>query len=85
MKYDSYLENEQKNQVVTDKSRKRKLVTDKIVLVKKEMKDFLDYIASLDTDTTKYSFETKKKRGFTLKRKCFLKKQNREGKISFSS
>ena len=47
MKYDSYLENEKKNQFVAKKSRKRKLVTDKIVLVKKEKKDLFalnDYL-----------------------------------------
>ena len=51
MKYGSYLENEKKNQIVREKS--RKLVTDKIVLVKKEKKDLLNSIASLDTDITK--------------------------------
>ena len=56
MKYDCYLENEKKNQVVAEKSRKRKLVTDEIMLVKKEKKDLLDCIASLDTDATKCSF-----------------------------
>ena len=66
MKYDSYLENEKKNQVVTEKSRKRKLVTDEIVLVKKEKKDLLDCIVSLDTDITKYSFEAEKKKDFAL-------------------
>ena len=39
---------------------KKKLVTDDIVLVKKEKKDLLDCIASLDTDTTKCSFEAEK-------------------------
>ena len=64
MKYDSYLENEKKSQVVAEKSRKRKLVTDELVLVKKEKKDLLDYIASLDTDITKCSFEVEKKKDF---------------------
>ena len=36
MNYDRYLENEKKNQVVTETSRKRKVVTDEIVLLKKE-------------------------------------------------
>ena len=38
----------------------------KIVLWKKEKKDLLDCIASLDTDITKYSFEAEKKKDFTL-------------------
>ena len=54
MKYDNYLENEKKKQVLTEKSRKRKLITDEIVIVKKEKKVLLDCIASLDTDVTKY-------------------------------
>ena len=62
MKYDNYLENENKKQVLTEKSRKRKLITDEIVIVKKEKKDVLDCIASLDTDITKYSFEAEKKK-----------------------
>ena len=66
MKYDNYLENEKKKQVLTEKSRKRKLITDEIVIVKKEKKDLLDRIASLDTDITKYSFEAEKKKDFTL-------------------
>ena len=66
MKYDNYLENEKKKQVLTEKSRKRKLITDEIVIVKKEKKDLLDHIASLDTDITKYSFEAEKKKDFTL-------------------
>ena len=66
MKYDNYLENEKKKQVLTEKSRKRKLITDEIVIVKKEKKDLLDCIASLDTDITKYSFEAEKKKDFTL-------------------
>ena len=41
MKYDCYLENEKKNQVLTEILRKRKLVTDEIGFVKKE-KDLLD-------------------------------------------
>ena len=65
MKQDSDLENKKKNQVVTEKPRKGKLVVDEIVLVKKEKKDLLDCIASLDTDVTKYSFEAEKKKGFT--------------------
>ena len=48
------IKSSQKNQM------KRKLVTDDIVLVKKEKKDLLDCIASLDTDTTKCSFEAEK-------------------------
>ena len=62
MKYDNYLENEKKKQVLTEKSRKRKLVIDEIVIVKKEKKDLLDCIASLDTDITKCSFEAEKKK-----------------------
>ena len=54
MKYDNYLENEKKKQVLTEKSRKRKLITDEIVIVKKEEKVLLNCIASLDTDVTKY-------------------------------
>ena len=68
MKYDCYLENEKKNQVLTEILRKRKLVTDEIGFVKKE-KDLLDEIASLaslDTDITKYSFEVEKKKDLTL-------------------
>ena len=48
------IKSSQKNQM------KRNLVTDEIVLVKKEKKDLLDCIASLDTDTTKCSFEAEK-------------------------
>ena len=66
MKYDSWLENEKKKKVLTEKSRKRKLITDEIVIVKKEKKDLLDCIASLDTDITKYSFQLEKKKDFTL-------------------
>ena len=69
MTYDSSIENEKKNQVATEKSRKRKLVTDEIVSVNKEKKDLLDCIASLDTDITdiaKYKFEAEKEKGFTL-------------------
>ena len=66
MKYDSWLENEKKKKVLTEKSRKRKLITDEIVIVKKEKKDLLDCIASLDTDITKYSFDAEKKKDFTL-------------------
>ena len=36
------------------------------VIVKKEKKDLLDCITSLDTDITKYSFQAEKKRDFTL-------------------
>ena len=63
MKYDNYLENEKKKQVLTEKSRKRKLITDDIVIVKKGKMDILDCIASLDTDINdikKYSFEAEK-------------------------
>ena len=63
MKYDNYLENEKKKQVLTEKSRKRKLITDEIVIVKKGKMDILDCIASLDTDINdikKYSFEAEK-------------------------
>ena len=66
MKYDNYLQNEDKKQVLTEKSRKRKLITDEIVIVKKEKKDLLDCIASVDTDITKYTFEVEKKKDFTL-------------------
>ena len=66
MKYDNYLDNQKKIQVLTEKSRKRKLITDEIVIVKKEKKDLLDCIASLDTDITKYSFQLEKKKDFTL-------------------
>ena len=37
-----------------------------IVLVKKENKDLLDCIASLDTNITKYCFKVEKKKDFTL-------------------
>ena len=57
-------ENKKKNQVVTEKSRKRRLVTDEIVLVKKEKECLLDCIASVNTD--KYSFGAEKKKDFTL-------------------
>ena len=60
MKYDNYLENEKKKQVLTEKSRKRKLITDEIVIVKKGKMDILDCIASLDTDIKKYSVEAEK-------------------------
>ena len=60
MKYDNYLENEKKKQVLTEQSRKRKLITDEIVIVKKGKMDILDCIASLDTDIKKYSFEAEK-------------------------
>ena len=66
MKYDNYLENEKKKQVLTGKSSKRKLIAEEIVIVKKEKKDLLDHIASHDTDITKYSFEAEKKKDFTL-------------------
>ena len=66
MKYDNYLENEKKKQVLTEKSRKRKLITDEIVIVKKEKKDLLDCIASLDTDISKYNFEAEKKKDLKL-------------------
>ena len=36
------------------------------VIVKKEKKDLLDCITSLDTDITKYSFQAEKKKDFTL-------------------
>ena len=65
MKYGNYLENEKKKQVLTEKSKKRILITDEIVIVKKEKEDLLDRIASLDTDITKYSFEAEKKKDFT--------------------
>ena len=55
-----------KKQVLTENSRKRNLITDEIVIVKKEKKDLLDCIASLDTDITKYSFQLEKKKDFTL-------------------
>ena len=82
MKYDSCLENEKKNQVVTEKSRKRKSVTDEIVLVKKETKGLLDCIASRDTDITKYIFEAEKKKRFTLltKTNAFRKSKTEKGK-----
>ena len=38
--------------------------------MKKERKDLLDCIASLDTDITKYSFEAEKKKDFTLLNKA---------------
>ena len=63
MKYDNYLENEKKKQVLTEKSRKRKLITYEIVIVKQGKMDILDCIASLDTDINdikKYSFEAEK-------------------------
>ena len=66
MKYGNYLENEKKKQVLTENSKKRILITDEIVIVKKEKEDLLDCIASLDTDITKYSFEAEKKKDFTL-------------------
>ena len=62
MKYDNSLENEKKKQVLTEKSRKRKLITDEIVTVKKEKKDLLDRIASLDAGITKYSFEAERRK-----------------------
>ena len=55
-----------KKQVLTENSRKRNLITDEIVIVKKEKKDLLDCIASLDTDITKYTFEVEKMKDFTL-------------------
>ena len=84
MKYDCYLENEKKNQVLTEILRKRKLVTDEIGLVKKE-KDLLDWIASLaslDTDITKYSFEVEKKKDLTLltKANAFQKSETEKQK-----
>ena len=66
LKYDNYLENEKKKQVLTEKSRKRKLITHETMIVKKEKKDLLDRIASVDTDITTYSFEAEKKKDFTL-------------------
>ena len=66
MKYDYYLDNQKKKQILTEKSRKRKLIADLIATVKKENKDLLDCLASLDTDITKYSFEAEKKKDFTL-------------------
>ena len=72
-----------KNQVVTEKSRKRKLVTDEIVLVKKEKEYLLDCIASVNTD--KYSFGAEKKKDFTLPIKENAFRKNGEGNINCSS
>ena len=82
MKYGSYLENEKKKQVLTEKSKKRKLITDEIVIVKKAKKDLLDRTASLDTDITKYSFEAEKKKDFTLltKANAFRNTKTDQGK-----
>ena len=87
MKYDNYLENEKKKQVLTEKSRKRKLVIDEIVIVKNEKKDLLDCIASLDTDITKYSFDAEKKKDFTLltKANAFRNTKTEKEKIICSS
>ena len=87
MKYDNYLENEKKKQVLTEKSRKRKLITDEIVIVKKEKKDLLDCIASVDTDIAKYSFEAEKKKDFTLltKANAFRNTKTEKEKIICSS
>ena len=38
MKYGNYLENEKKKQVLAEKSKKRKLITDEIVIVKRAKK-----------------------------------------------
>ena len=53
----------------------------KIVLWKKEKKDLLDCIASLDADITKYSFEAEKKKDFTLltKANAFRKSKTEKG------
>ena len=87
MKYDKCLENEKKKQVLTEKSRKRKLVIDEIVIVKNEKKDLLDCIASLDTDITKYSFDAEKKKDFTLltKANAFRNTKTEKEKIICSS
>ena len=84
MKYDSYLEDGKKNQIVTEKSRKRKLVTDEIVLMKKEKNDLLDCIASLGTDIIKYSFEAEKNKGCTLltKENAFRKSKQKEKSVA---
>ena len=83
MKYDRYLENEKKNQVVKEKSRKTKLLTDETVLVKKEGKDWLEWNASIDTDITKRSLKAEKKEDFTLftKANAFWKSKTKKEEL----
>ena len=68
MKYDNYLENENKKQVLTEKSRKRKLITDEIVIVKKEKKDLLTalLLLTLIEQNTVLKQKRKKRRKYQL-------------------
>ena len=73
MRYDSYLENE-KQKSSRNRKIKEKLVTNGIALVKKEKKDWLDCIASLDTDITRYRFDREKKEDFKLLKRMLFEK-----------
>ena len=44
------------------------------MLVKKEKKDWLDCIASLDTDITRYRFDREKKEDFKLLKRMLFEK-----------
>ena len=68
MKYDNYLQNENKKQVLKEKSRKRKLITDEIVIVKKEKKDLLTalLLLTLIEQNTVLKQKRKKRRKYQL-------------------
>ena len=80
MKYGNYLKIEKKKKVLTENSRKGKLITDEIVIVKNEKKDLLDCIPLLDSDITKYSFEAEKKKDFILLTKANAFRNTKTGK-----
>ena len=51
---------------MSEKAKKRKIIHDEIVLVKKKNEDFTECIASLSSDIIKYSIEAETNRDFTL-------------------
>ena len=66
LKYDHYLEQGREAQDISDKTKKKNIIHDKTVLVKKKKKDLIECIASHGSDIIKCRIESEAKRDFTL-------------------
>ena len=87
MRYENHLDEESEKKEECQKSKKRKALNNEIVTAKKARQDLIDWIASLETDITKYNIEAKKLRDFTLLtkansfRKMITEKKNRSKQL----
>ena len=79
-KYKIDLEEKREEVVITDKSKKRKVIQEEIQEIKKRKEDTERCISSSDNDIAKYSLEAEKKNDWSLLMKANSFRQCREEK-----